>query len=80
MTHPIRPASDEDIRAADTVVLVDPEQSGWQEIRWSAAIGAGPMDSTTLQIVEIAVDSRDQNQVVAARERVSRIKGGIKPS
>ena len=75
MTHPIKPASDVQIREADTVVLVDNEQPGWQEIVWSAPIGDGLMNSTMLQIVEIAVDSRDRRQVEAARERVGRIKG-----
>ena len=75
MTHPIKPASDEQISEADTVVLIDTEQPGWQEIVWSAPIGDGLMNSIMLQIVEIAVDSRDQSQVEAARERVSRIKG-----
>ena len=76
MNREIKPASDEDILAADVLVLVDPEQSSWQQLAWSAPIGDGPMESTTLQVIEIAVDSRDESQVEAARERVSRIKGG----
>ena len=76
---PVRRASDEDIRTADVLMLVDPEQPGWQEILWSAPIGDGLMNSTMLQVFEIAVDSQDECQVEAARERVSRIKGGTKP-
>ena len=81
---PKRPRSldqltDEDIKAADGLVLVDRSRSDWQELLWSAAIGAGMMSSITLQIVEIAVDSRDEKQVEAARHRVSGIKSGSKP-
>ena len=78
MTSPIGSADDEQIREADVLMLVDPEQPRWQELLWSAPIDDGAMISTTLKIIEIAVDSRDQSQVEAARERVGRIKGGTK--
>ncbi len=70
--------TDADIHAADGLVLVDPQQPDWQELLWSASIGDGAITSMTLQIVEIAVDSRNQSELGAARGRVRRIKGGMR--
>lgn len=70
--------TDEDIRTADGLVLVDPSRSEWQELLWSAPIGDGQASSLTLRIVEIGVDSRDETQVETARERVTRVKRGTK--
>jgi len=71
--------TDADIHAADGVVLIDPQQPDWQELLWSASIGDGAITSMTLQIVEIAVDSRNHGAVTAARQRVRRIKDGTSP-
>jgi hypothetical protein len=65
---------DEQIRAADGLVLVDPNQPGWQQVLWSAKIKAGAPTSMLLQIVEIAVDARDAQQIQAARQRVRKLK------
>jgi hypothetical protein len=65
---------DEQIRAADGVVLVDPDLPGWQEVVWSAEIKAFAPTSMLLQIIEIAVEARDAQQVGAARQRVRRLK------
>ena len=79
MTHEIKRVSDEDIQAADIVMLVDPGQSGWQQLVWSTPVGGRTQESTTLQMVEIPVDSQNESQVEAARQRVSAIKGAVKP-
>jgi hypothetical protein len=71
--------TDAEIQAADGLALVDPARPDWQELLWSAPIGDGAITSMTLQIVEIAVDSRNQSEIGAARGRVRRIKGGTKP-
>ena len=78
MTSPIRPVDDDQIRAAHIVQLIDQEHPGWLELAWNVAIAEETTNSTT-QIAEIPVDSRDQGQVEAARERVGRLKGGKKP-
>ena len=75
MTSPIGSADDEQIRVAPIVQLIDHEHPGWLELAWNVAIAEEATDSTT-QIAEIPVDSQDQSQVEAARERVSRIKDG----
>ena len=71
--------TDEDIKNADGLMLVDPEHEDWQTLLWSAPIGDGMASSITMRIVEIAVDSRDEDQVELARQRVSRIKRGTSP-
>lgn len=68
--------TDAEILAADGLVLVDPQKSEWQEVLWSAEIGEGAITSMTLKILEIAVDSGRSSEIVAARDRVRRIKGG----
>lgn len=67
--------SDEDIRNADGLMLVDPN-ADWQKLLWSAPIGDSMASSITMRIVEIAVDSRDERQIEAARRRVGGIKSG----
>ena len=71
--------TDEDIKSADSLVLVDSTHPEWQEMLWGVAIGDGMGTSLTLQIVEIGVDSQDESQIEAARQRISRIKSGKKP-
>lgn len=66
--------NDEQIRAADGVVLIDPDQPGWQQVLWSAEIKALSPTSMLLQIIEIAVNARDAQQIQAARHRVLRLK------
>ena len=75
MKRPIDALRDEEILAADVLMLVDPDQPGWQQLLWSAAIDNDTANSATMEIVEIAVDSRDERQVEAARARVRRLKG-----
>ena len=76
MTSPIRPVDDDEIRAAHIVQLIDQEHPGWLELAWNVAIAEETANSTVLRIAEIPIDSRDQSQVKAARERVSKIKDG----
>ena len=76
MTSPIRPVDDDKIRAAHIVQLIDHEHPGWLELAWNVAIAEETTNSKLLRIAEIPVDSRDQSQVKAARERVSKIKDG----
>jgi hypothetical protein len=66
--------SDEDIRTADGLMLVDPDQPDWQRLLWSAPIADGMATSMMMRIVEIAVDSRDESQIEAARRRVGKLK------
>jgi hypothetical protein len=75
MNQPIDSRSDEELLAADVLLLVDPDEPGWQQLLWSAAIDDDAANSATMEIVEIAVDSRDERQVEAAHARVSRLKG-----
>ena len=71
--------SDADIQTADGVVLIDPQEPDWQELLWSASIGDGAITSMTLKIVDIAVDSRNDSEIAAARRRVRRIKASPEP-
>jgi hypothetical protein len=71
--------TDADIQAADGLVLIDPQQPDWQELLWSTPIGDGKITSMTLKIVDIAVDSRNDSEIAAARRRVRRIKAGSAP-
>jgi hypothetical protein len=71
--------TDADIQAADGLVLIDPQQPDWQELLWSASIGDGAITSMTLQIVEIAVDSRNEGEVRTARLRVQQVKERKRP-
>jgi hypothetical protein len=66
--------TDEQIRAADGVVLIDPNQPGWQQVLWSAEIKSFSPTSMLLQIIEIAVNARDAQQLQAARQRVLKLK------
>ena len=77
MSRPIDSRSDEEILAADVLMLVDPAEPGWQQLVWSAAINDDTANSDTMEIIEIPVDSRDEEQVESARERVSRLKGSV---
>lgn len=70
--------TDAEIQAADGLALIDPARPDWQELLWSAPIGDGKITSMTLMIVEIAVDSRSENEIEAARRRVRRIKAATK--
>jgi hypothetical protein len=65
---------DEQIQAADGVVLVDPNHPGWQQVVFSAEIKSLSPTSMLLQIIEIAVDAGDEQQVRAARQRVRKLK------
>ena len=75
MNRPIDSRSDEEILAADVLMLVDPDQPGWQQLLWSAAIDDDAANSATMEIIEIPVNSQDKEQVEVARERVNRLKG-----
>jgi hypothetical protein len=56
------------------VVLIDPNQPGWQLVLWSAGIKACAPTSMLLQIDEIAVDARETQQIQAARQRIRKLK------
>lgn len=74
MGQPIQSRSDDEIRAADVLLLIDPNQPGWQQLLWSTESDDADRDQPTVEIVEIPVNSRDESQVEAARERVNRLK------
>jgi len=68
--------TDAELQSADGLVLVDPRKPDWQELLWSAEISDAAATSMMLRIIEIAVDSRNEKEVRAARQRVRRIKQG----
>ena len=59
MTRETSQVRDDQIRAADVLVLVDSDVPDWQQLLWSTAIDDGSGNSSTMKIVEIPVDSRD---------------------
>ena len=66
--------SDDDIRTADGLVLVDPDRADWQRLLWSTPISEETMTSVMLRIVEISVNSAEESEIEAARVRVAAIK------
>ena len=74
MGRPIQSRSDDEIRAADVLLLGDPDQPRWQQLLWSMESDDAERDAATMEIVEIPVNSRDESQVEAVRERVNRLK------
>jgi len=66
--------SDQQIREADGLVLIDPDRPDWQQVLWTAEIGSDKSSSLNMKIVEIPVDSQDDGEIEAVRRRVAQLK------